>query len=153
MTNLDKKRYAWQTPHYKGKIIYCKDPATAKTLQKKFKKMTASQIAEHIASLNKDSVVIKYKSGLWEKGENPVIDNLAFGNKAASYQTPKEYPYVFVAGKVLKSMPEVYTDVRAAVTTDYQDYLEKSWIADLEKRYPATVDTKVLERIKETINK
>ena len=48
---------------------------------------------------------------------------------------------------------EVYTDVRAAVTTDYQDYLEKSWIADLEKRYPATVDTKVLERIKETINK
>ena len=50
-------------------------------------------------------------------------------------------------------MAEVYTDVRAAVTTDYQDYLEKSWIADLEKRYPATVDTKVLERIKETINK
>ena len=147
------KRYAWQTPHYKGKIIYCKDPATAKTLQKKFKKMTASQIAEHIASLNKDSVVIKYKSGLWEKGENPVIDNLAFGNKAASYQTPKEYPYIFVAGKVLKSMPETYTDVRAAVVTDYQDYLEKSWIADLEKRYPATVDTKVLERIKETINK
>ena len=92
------KRYAWQTPHYKGKIIYCKDPATAKTLQKKFKKMTASQIAEHIASLNKDSVVVEYKSGLWEKGENPVIDNLAFGNKAASYQTPKEYPYVFVAG-------------------------------------------------------
>lgn len=141
------KQYTWQKPHYKGKILACKDSKTAKTLQKKFKKMSAQQINTYIATLNKDSVIIDSKSGLWAKGTNDVIDNLAFGDKTVTFVSSKEFPYVFVWGKILHSLPEEYTDVRAAVVTDYQHYLEEEWVKDLEKKYPVTINEEALKAV------
>ncbi len=149
-TNI--KQYAWQTPHYKGKILACKDKKTAKILQKKFKKMSVHQINTYIASLNKDSVIIESKSGLWAKGTNPIIDNLAFNDKTATFVASKEFPYVFVWGKILDSLPEEYTDVRAAVVTDYQNYLEEEWVKDLEKKYPVTINEEVLKAVENKAN-
>lgn len=150
-TNI--KQYAWQKPHYKGKILACKDRKTAKTLQKKFKKMSVQQINAYIASLNKDSVIVESQSGLWAKGTNPIIDNLAFNDKTATFVTSKEFPYVFVWGKILDSLPEEYTDVRAAVVTDYQNYLEEEWVKDLEKKYPVTINEEVLKAVEIKANR
>lgn len=150
-TNI--KQYAWQKPHYKGKILACKDRKTAKTLQKKFKKMSVQQINAYIASLNKDSVIVESQSGLWAKGTNPIIDNLAFNDKTATFVASKEFPYVFVWGKILDSLPEEYTDVRAAVVTDYQNYLEEEWVKDLEKKYPVTINEEVLKAVETKANR
>lgn len=53
-----------------------------------------------------------------------------------------------ISGKVLKA-PKEYEDVRGLVLADYQEQLEKDWIADLRKRYPVEVDESVLK----TVNK
>ncbi len=150
-TNI--KQYAWQKPHYKGKILACKDRKTAKTIQKKFKKMSVQQINAYIASLNKDSVIVESQSGLWAKGTNPIIDNLAFNDKTATFVASKEFPYVFVWGKILDSLPEEYTDVRAAVVTDYQNYLEEEWVKDLEKKYPVTINEDILKAVETKANR
>ena len=49
---------------------------------------------------------------------------------------------------MLKTLPEEYSDVRGIVTANYQDYLEKEWIAGLRKKYPVTIDEKVLKTVK-----
>jgi peptidyl-prolyl cis-trans isomerase SurA len=45
-------------------------------------------------------------------------------------------------GKVIKS-PQEYTDERGKVTTDYQDYLEKQWVAKLREKYPVVINQEV----------
>lgn len=48
-------------------------------------------------------------------------------------QAVKDYPFDATFGKVLKKGPEDYTDVKALVVADYQDQLEKDWVATLRK--------------------
>jgi len=53
-----------------------------------------------------------------------------------------------VYGKVLKKGPEDYTDVRGLVVADYQEELEKQWVAELRKKYPVYVNKEVLLTVK-----
>jgi peptidyl-prolyl cis-trans isomerase SurA len=50
-------------------------------------------------------------------------------------------------GKVIKA-PQVYSDERGQVTTDYQDYLEKEWVKTLREKYPVVLNEEVWAKIK-----
>lgn len=143
----NKAEYAWAKPHYKGHIIHAKDKATMKAAQKIVKRALQDSISTYLNKRLNDSIqYVKVEKGLWVEGENPVIDFRIF--KKGTYTPSKEYPYYFVAGKMLKTLPEEYSDVRGIVTANYQDYLEKEWIAGLRKKYPVTIDEKVLKTVK-----
>ena len=58
-----------------------------------------------------------------------------------------DYPIDAVYGKLLKKGPEDYTDVRGQVVADYQELLEKEWVAQLRRRYAFTVNRDVLETV------
>ena len=58
-----------------------------------------------------------------------------------------DYPIDAVYGKKLKKQPEDYTDVRAQVVADYQNYLEKEWVASLRRRYPVKINEEVLKTV------
>jgi peptidyl-prolyl cis-trans isomerase SurA len=45
--------------------------------------------------------------------------------------------------------PQEYTDERAQVTTDYQDYLEKVWVETLRAKYPVVINEEVWAEIKQ----
>ena len=145
----NKANYAWDTPHYKGRIVYCKDAATAKTVKKLIAKLPSDSVNSYLdARINNDSVVfVKTTAGLWKKGDNPVVDKLAFKDKTAEIAENTEFPVVFVVGKMLKKGPEAYTDVRGAVTADYQNELERRWIEALRAKYPIVVNESVLKTI------
>jgi peptidyl-prolyl cis-trans isomerase SurA len=49
-------------------------------------------------------------------------------------------------GKIIKA-PQEYMYVRGQVTTDYQDHLEKLWVATLREKYPVVVNEEVLESL------
>ncbi len=59
----------------------------------------------------------------------------------------KDYPIDEVYGKILKKGPEDYTDVRGQVVSDYQDQLEREWVADLRRKYTFSVDYDVLKTV------
>lgn len=145
----NKANYAWNTPHYKGRIVYCKDAATAKTVKKLIAKLPSDSVNSYLDTrINNDSVVfVKTTAGLWKKGDNPVVDKLAFKDKTAEVTENTELPVVFVVGKMLKKGPEAYTDVRGAVTADYQNELERRWIETLRAKYPIVVNESVLKTI------
>ena len=143
----NKTNYAWQKPHYKGRIVYCKNKQTLKAAKLIVKRADNDSIDKYLYQRLNDSIqYVKVEKGLWMEGENKVIDADIF--KKGVVEPAKEYPFYFISGKVLKTMPEDYTDVRGIITADYQDYLEKEWIKSLRQKYTFTVDEKVLKTVK-----
>jgi peptidyl-prolyl cis-trans isomerase SurA len=50
--------------------------------------------------------------------------------------------------KILKPEVKELNDARGLITADYQNYLEKEWIAALKAKYPVEVNKVVLAKIK-----
>lgn len=148
--NDHKMDYRWEKPHYKGRIIYCKDNETLKAAKLMIKKLNPDSLDKTLRTRLNDSIQhVKVEKGLYALGDNKAVDKYGFKDKKAAYEPSAEYPFVLVIGKNLKNMPENYTDVRGLVTADYQEYLEKEWIKALRAKYPVVIDEKVLKTIKQ----
>ncbi len=145
----NKKNYTWDKPRYKGYVVYCKDKNTLKAAKAVLKNAEADSIESYLNHrLNIDSTTyVKFEHGLWEEGKNAAVDKYGFKAKKAAYEPMEEFPYVFCAGKVLKA-PEEYTDERGKVIADYQDYLEKTWVEALRKKFVVKVNQEVFEGMK-----
>ena len=141
----NKKNYTWDEPRFKGYMIYAKDEVSAKAAKQIVKTANPDSVMSYIDQrINVDSVTyVRIEKGLWTKGKNAAVDKYGFKNKETDYTPAEEFPIVVPAGKVIKA-PQEYTDVRGQVTTDYQDHLEKLWVATLREKYPVVVNEDVL---------
>jgi peptidyl-prolyl cis-trans isomerase SurA len=74
---------------------------------------------------------------------------MVFNKKDAKVTPVKDYPIDAVYGKILKKGPEEYEDVKGLVTADYQEELEKGWVATLRRKY----QVKVYDEVVKTVNK
>jgi peptidyl-prolyl cis-trans isomerase SurA len=143
----NKQQYAWDEPHYKGYVIFAKDKATKKKMQKEISKMKQEEALAYLEETYKvgDVSYIKTEKVVVRKGENPFVDELAF--KTGKADKPEGFGDFFLLGKI-QNDPDAYTDVRGTVITDYQDYLEKEWIKKLNEKYPVTIYRDLLNTIK-----
>ena len=145
----NKKNYTWDEPRYKGFVVKCKDDATAKQLKKAIKKMNPDSVVNYIRKqVNNDSVTFaSVERGLWKQGENGYVDLTEFKVPNTQVEVNEELPITIVVGKMLKK-PEAYTDVRGAITADYQNYLEKAWIETLRNKYVVEINQEVLNSLR-----
>jgi peptidyl-prolyl cis-trans isomerase SurA len=144
--NIDK--YSWDKPRFKGRIIYCKDKQTFKAAQQLATQFQGDLLDKYLKSRLNDSIkYVKIEKGLYVQGENKTVDNVAFKLKV-DFTPDESYPYVLAEGKILKSRPEEYADVRGKVTSDYQEYLESEWLKTLRAKYPVEIDQEVLKTVK-----
>jgi peptidyl-prolyl cis-trans isomerase SurA len=98
-------------------------------------------------TFNGDSIIrIRVEKGLFRRGDNALVDSAVF-KKDTTVAKVKDYPIDAVYGKLLKKGPEDYTDVRGLVVADYQDELERNWVADLRRKYPFTVNYDVVKTV------
>ena len=147
--NEHKADYRWVKPHFIGRVISCKDKATLKAAKAIVKRSHNDSIDKYLRTRLNDSIqYVKVEKGLFAQGENKAVDKFGFKDKKAKFEPTKEYPYVFVVGKNLKNNPEDYSDVRGLVTADYQEYLEKEWIAALRSKFPVEIDQNVLKTVR-----
>ncbi len=84
---------------------------------------------------------------MWVQGQNNAIDKYGFKVKGAEYEPNEALPRVAAIGKIIKA-PEEYLDERGAVTSDYQDQLEKQWIEQLRAKYEVKINTDVLNELR-----
>ncbi|MCR4808596.1 MAG: peptidylprolyl isomerase [Prevotella sp.] len=146
--NKHKANYAWDEPRFKGMAYHVKTKADVKNVKNCVKKLPFDQWAEALrTTFNGDSVIrIRVEKGIFKKGDNAYIDKTVF--KKDTVVTPlKDYPIDAHYGKMLKKGPEDYTDVRGLVVADYQEALEKDWVADLRRRYSFQVNQDVLKTV------
>ena len=145
----NKKKYAWEEPRFKGMAYHVKVKDDVKAVKKAVKGLPFDQWADKLrTTFNNDSVLrIRVEKGIFKKGDNALVDREIF-KKDTTVKALDKFPIDAVYGKKLKS-PENYQDVRGQVVVDYQEQLEKEWVADLRRRYAVKVDEEVLK----TVNK
>ena len=143
-----KKNYAWEEPRFKGMAYHVKEQADVKAVRDCVKKLAFDKWADALrTTFNADSVIrIRVEKGIFKKGDNAVIDSAVF-KKDTTVTHLKDYPIDAHYGKVLKKGPEDYTDVRGLVVADYQEQLEREWVADLRRKYAYQVNEEVLKTV------
>ena len=146
----NKKKYAWDTPRYKGYVISGDDSLMVKEAQKRLSKVKPGRedavIAELYEEYNDSTRHISIEKGLYQQGMNAVVDTRIFmAGNADTVQTA--LPVKAVCGKLIGT-PESYEEVKGPVISDYQNYLEQKWVRKLRKKYPITVNDEVLASVK-----
>jgi peptidyl-prolyl cis-trans isomerase SurA len=144
---VNKSKYAWDEPHWKGYVVLLKDAKAQKGIQKEIKKMSPDQAARYLVDKynTADSTQIQVEKGLFVKGQNPYVDEAIFGGDKAAFTPP--YSAFILVGKVLsQNLPEEYADVKGLVITDYQDHLELEWVKQLNEKYPVEIYKDVIAK-------
>lgn len=116
-------------------------------LVNKIKKYAASHTAEEVAlKFNaKDPLVVKFEKGVYEKGQKDLVERTAWKPGLGETVANGDSTYSFVeVVKVVPPTPKSLNEAKGFIVSDYQEYLEKQWIADLKAKYPVKVDQQVL---------
>lgn len=145
----NKKKYVWEEPRFKGIAYYTREEADIAAVKKTLKGKKFGDWAELLRStFNSDSILrIRVEKGVFSKGDNKLVDKEQYGENVVVPEK-KDYPYHSTYGQLLKA-PKEMSDVKAMVTADYQEALEKEWVARLRKKYEVVVYDAVVE----TVNK
>lgn len=141
-----KSEYTWDKPRYKSFVVFATSDSVA-NLAKAYLLDNHVAVDKVVETMRKQFPKdVKVEKVIAAQGENPITDYLGFGGKKPEPRGKWRvyFPYL---DKILNA-PEEPADVRGAVTTDYQNYLEEQWVAELAKRYPAKINKKVLKKAK-----
>lgn len=140
--DANKSNYMWDT-RCDAVIYTCADASIAAKARKMLKKNTPVEDIQ--AALNKDSQLnFAVKSGKFLKGDNEIIDTVKW-EKGLSPDLNINNSVIFVDIKdVIAPTPKSLDEAKGIVTADYQNYLEKEWIAELRNKYPVQVNQDVV---------
>ena len=142
----NKKKYKWDEPRFKGIAYHTKDQADIEAVKKAVEDLPFEEWAETLRKTFNDSVRrIQVVKGIFKKGDNAFVDKDVF-KKDTVDTAPQGYTFSDVYGKTIKT-PENMGDVREQVVADYQDQLEKQWVAALRKKHKVVVDKQVLATV------
>ncbi|MDE6649750.1 MAG: peptidylprolyl isomerase [Muribaculaceae bacterium] len=143
--NAHRADYTWTKPHVKGILVQAINDSVADAVRTALK---------DVSDDNSLKAVRKQFTGkasmeriLMEEGQNAMIDNLMFGGDPVKPNN-KKYTVYFIYDPRLLDNPEVMTDVKSLVTSDYQNQLESDWVEKLKARYPVKINEKVLKKVK-----
>ena len=140
----NRSKYNWDEPHFKGIILSAKTDSVLNLVKADVKRFGADTLTDALHNKYGDNIRMEHM--VVKKGENPYADYLAFhvGDKPERKSFPE---FMIIEGGVI-NQPEDMSDVRGAVTSDYQDVLEQRWKEELAKKYPAKINKKVLKQVK-----
>lgn len=143
----NRKRYKWDQPRFKGMAYHVKDKADVKNVRKAVKGLPFEQWAEKLrTTFNNDSTLrIRVEMGIFKEGDNKLVDKEIFKDDV-QVEPVQGFSIDAVYGKKLKA-PKEMADVRSQVIADYQEELEKEWVAQLRKRYSVSVNEAVLKTV------
>lgn len=138
----NNKKHSWEE-RFKGCVVICKDKATREDAEKFFASgMTIDEIVDQI-NLNKNMITIN--EGVWKKGNNPIIDYFVWNEKEP---TDFNSDVTFIRGNKIPQEHKTLDEARGLYISDYQNYLEKSWLKKLHKKYKIIINKKLLKTIK-----
>jgi peptidyl-prolyl cis-trans isomerase SurA len=93
---------------------------------------------------------IRLEKGTFQKADRPVLSKtewkpgLYIVNNGGSQ-------YLVHILKMVPPGPLAFTEARTAVISDFQDYLEKAWVAQLKKKYPVKINAKAKGYVVQTL--
>jgi peptidyl-prolyl cis-trans isomerase SurA len=102
---------------------------------------------------NRESALnLQVDEGLFEKGVNPVVDAVNWEIGMHERETDNRF-FIVALEEILDPQPKLLTEIRGTVISDYQNYLEKTWIQELKTTYKVEINNNTLDQIKTTFKK
>jgi len=112
---------------------------------------TKGKSVEYIKSkLNKEGSTSKVSTieGKYEKGQYDVVDKLDWKPGFSPVQKVSDNNYQFTQVKaIVNPEPKNLKEAKGYIVSDYQEYLEKTWLAELKAKYPIVTDEAVLKSL------
>lgn len=143
----NKKKYRLKQPLFKGYVVECTDKKMAKRVKKQLKKgVSIPDIMALPDNGNSDEkAVLRIEKGVYLPGQNQTVDKRAFKRK--DLVADSVYRASFVYGKVLKTKPESYLDVKEDVVADWEKWQNAEIKKLLAQKYPVEIDEDVLKTV------
>lgn len=143
----NEQKYMWGN-RAEVAIFNCTDAKIATAAQKLAKKKKS--ITEITAKLNKDGSKSKVSviEGKYEKGQYDVVDKIEWKAAVTPVEklTDSSYRFVWIK-QIVGPEPKSLKEAKGYIVSDYQEYLEKTWLAELRNKYPLAVDEQVLRSL------
>lgn len=144
----NRDKYLWDAPRYKGYVLLATTDAVADSARDLLSRMSPSAPEDSLqAELRRHyGNSVRLERVLAPRGANAIIDYVGFGGERPK---PVGRWTSFVPFRQrLIAQPEEVDDVKAAVGSDYQHWLEKNWVQRLRKTYPVKINRKALDRLR-----
>lgn len=120
--------------------------ATATSRQVSFTWYTSDVKGIEDALNGTNPLAVQVLNKRFQKGENKALDEVNW--QEGTYTLAKDGRAIFI--KINKILPPGYknlNEVRGMVTSDYQTYLEKEWLAALRQKYPVQVNQAEVQKL------
>ena len=144
--NTNKNNYLWDE-RADVSTYKCANETIAKEVRKMLgSKKTEKEITE---KMNKKSALdVSVENVTYLKGENKDVDANWKQGIAPDVKQADGKVNVILVNKVIPKTPKKLAECRGMVTSDYQNYLEKDWIANLRNNHKIEVNKDVLATVK-----
>lgn len=140
-------KYAWETPRYKGAVLYSVNKKLGKQARKLLKELPPYMWKDAIRlnyNLNPTLPLVHIEQGIFAEGDNEFVDKLVF-KKGDTPQT-KSYPFTAVLGEKQKG-PVYYREVWDELIVDYQNHLDLQWAEQLRASSKVEINQEVLKTV------
>jgi len=141
-----KEQFMWPE-RAKVRIFQCADAKVAKKVRKLAKKKKGSDAIK--AVFNKESnLIVSVEEGVYTREDKEILSKMVWTKGVAEPVTMDNQTFVIDFLEVMPPQPKALDEARGLITAEYQNYLEKQWIAELRAKYSYTVNKNVLHSIK-----
>lgn len=136
----NKEKYRWQE-RADVTIFDLRDKAAVAPFMQKLK--TSKKSVEDLTNeyIKKDPLSLNYKNLIVERKDNSIVDTLSLW-KPGVFEVGDVDGRFYVV-KINKILPPDYkklSEIKGIVIADYQEYLEKQWLADLRSKYKVEIN-------------
>jgi peptidyl-prolyl cis-trans isomerase SurA len=146
----NKSKYMWDT-RAEATVYKCATEKVAADVRKMLKDKAKKKYTNDdiLKAINKDSQLnLNIETGKYSKGENDIVDKFEW-KKGLSANSTVDKQVVFVDFEnIIAPTNKSIAEAKGLITADYQNYLEKQWIASLRNKYQFSVDKAVLSTVK-----
>ena len=142
----NQSKYTWQK-RLDATVYECLNKDIAKSVSGMLKNDTIN--SKHVLEvINKDSELnLKVKMNKFDIAQTPYLANQNFSKGVnAAYEFEGKYYVVKVAAVLEPGMKE-FSEAKGMATSDYQNYLEASWLESLKNTHTVKVNQDVLYQI------
>jgi peptidyl-prolyl cis-trans isomerase SurA len=135
--NLNRANYMWQK-RLDATIYECNSDKNAALVYKmlKKKKNTSKEIIEKINV--KSELNLRVKMNKFDAESTTYLKGRTFAQGRNKPYNFEDKFYVVVLNKELPIMKKEFNEAKGIVTSDYQNYMEKTWLEELEKKHRIT---------------
>lgn len=143
---INKDKYGWDEPCYKGIVISCVDKKTARQAKELLESTPIENWSQTVEETfgSGNSQPVKFQYGVFKENDHPYIDKTIY--KKGNYTPHEKFPVTICMGKKIMT-PESHEDVLGQLTMDYQDYLDSLFISRLRSVSKIEINEEILKTV------